>query len=50
MIDFKNATNSLGYSFAKGNKYNFCLYRKNEVVRFINDIQPHKAIKWGLLK
>ncbi|MBU0929683.1 MAG: hypothetical protein KJ623_01270 [Nanoarchaeota archaeon] len=41
--DFKEVTKNLGYSFAKANKRNACLYRKDEVVRFINDIQPCKA-------
>lgn len=47
MEDFKEITSNLGYSFANGNRYNVCLYRKAEVVRFINEIRPHKAIKWG---
>ncbi|MBS3065873.1 hypothetical protein J4229_02385 [Candidatus Pacearchaeota archaeon] len=42
--DFKTCTNLLGYSFAKSNKHNLCLYRKQEVVRFIKYIQPCKAI------
>ena len=46
MKDFKEATNKLGYYFANGNKDNVCLYRKKEVVRFINDIEPLKSIKW----
>ena len=44
--DFKEVTKDLGYSFAKANKTNACLYRKNEVVRFIRDIQPCK-FKFG---
>jgi hypothetical protein len=41
--DFKEVTKNLGYSFAKANKRNACLYRKVEVVKFIKDIQPLKA-------
>lgn len=41
--DFKCVTKRLGYSFAKANKKNACLYRKKEVVKFINDIMPLKA-------
>ncbi len=39
---------NLGYSFAKVNKYNKCLYKKLEVARFINDIKPFKAYMKGL--
>ncbi len=46
--DFRYLTNNLGYHFANGNKFNLCLYRKLEVVRFINNIKPTKAIKMGL--
>ena len=42
--DFKIMTDKLNYSFAKANKNNFCLYRKDEVARFINDIQPVKSM------
>jgi len=42
--DFKGATKNLGYSFAKANDKNTCLYRKQEVVRFLNDIKPFKFI------
>lgn len=42
--DFKKITKNLGYSFEKSSKTNTCLYRKNEVVKFINDIQPIKSI------
>lgn len=41
--DFKEVTKNLGYSFAKANKRNACLYRKAEVVKFIKDIKPLKA-------
>ncbi|MFA4952934.1 MAG: LAGLIDADG family homing endonuclease [Candidatus Pacearchaeota archaeon] len=43
--DFKEITNNLGYSFAKANKNNFCLYRKDEVVKFIKEIKPLKAMQ-----
>jgi len=43
--DFKEVTKSLGYSFTKANRRNACLYRKDDVVRFINDIKPLKANK-----
>jgi len=46
--DFKEATNALGYSFAKANKNNFCLYRKNEVANFIKDIKPLKSINGAI--
>jgi hypothetical protein len=42
--DFKKMTKKLGYSFAKSNSTNTRLYRKKEVVRFINDIKPLKSI------
>ena len=42
--DFKDVTKDLGYHFAKANKTNACLYRKQEVVRFINEIKPLKSI------
>lgn len=41
--DFKEMTNNLGYSFAKANKNNWCLYRKTEVAKFIKEIQPLKS-------
>lgn len=41
--DFKEMTNSLKYSFASANKNNWCLYRENEVVNFIKEIQPFKS-------
>ena len=40
--DFKEITLKLGYSFAKANKNNLCLYRKDEVANFIKDISPLK--------
>ena len=43
--DFKILTDKLNYRFAKANKNNFCLYRKEEVARFINDIQPVKSVQ-----
>lgn len=47
--DFKEITLKLGYSFAKANPRNVCLYRKDHVARFIQTIQPRKAIRAGLL-
>ncbi len=41
--DFKELTKNLGYGFVSSNKRNVCLYRKEQVIRFINDIQPVKA-------
>ena len=41
--DFKKITDNLGYSFAKANKNNWCLYRKKEVARFIKEINPLKS-------
>ena len=46
--DFKKLTIKLDYSFAKANKRNWCLYRKKEVVRFINEIRPLKII-YGIM-
>lgn len=42
--DFKEMTDKLGYSFAKANKRNKCLYRKTEVEKFIKEIKPLKAM------
>lgn len=42
--DFKEITKNLGYSFAKANKTNTCLYRKDEVVNFIKAVKPLKSI------
>jgi len=42
--DFKEVAKNLGYNFAKANRWNTRLYRKAEVVRFINDIKPFKAM------
>lgn len=42
--DFQEATDKLGYHFVKSNSRNKRLYRKEEVVRFINDIKPFKTI------
>jgi len=42
--DFREITLELKYPFAKANKNNLCLYRKNEVVRFIKDIKPLKSM------
>ncbi len=47
--DFKDVTLQLGYSFAKANPRNVCLYRKDQVAHFIQTIQPRKAIRAGLL-
>lgn len=41
--DFKDLTKILGYNFARANKNNWCLYRKDEVIRFINEIKPLKS-------
>lgn len=43
--DFKELTKGLGYSFAKANKNNWCLYRKAEVARFINELRPFKSYR-----
>lgn len=40
--DFKDLTVFMGYHFARANKHNWCLYRKDEVVRFIKDVKPLK--------
>ena len=42
--DFQEVTKKLGYHFVKSNIRNKRLYRKEEVVRFINDIKPFKSI------
>lgn len=42
--DFKEITKDLGYSFAKANKRNACLYRKDQVAKFIKDVKPLKSI------
>ncbi len=42
--DFAKIAKDLGYSFANANKENKTLYRKAEVVRFINEIKPCKSI------
>ena len=44
LSDFKILTKKLGYSFAKANSKNVCLYRKDEVKKFINDVKPFRAI------
>ena len=44
IADFKEGVDKLGYHFAKANKRNFCLYRREEVARFINEIKPVKNI------
>tara|TARA_Y100000034_G_scaffold17309_1_gene18890 strand:+ start:545 stop:1414 length:870 start_codon:yes stop_codon:yes gene_type:complete len=41
--DFKELTVILGYHFAKANKNNWCLYRKEEVAKLFNDIKPIKS-------
>ena len=46
--DFKEITDSLGYSFARANKNNWCLYRKNEVAKFIKCIKPLKAVNGAM--
>ncbi|MBU2104536.1 MAG: hypothetical protein KKF67_02050, partial [Nanoarchaeota archaeon] len=45
LIDFKELTENLGYFFAKANKRNFCLYRKDEVAKFIKEIKPLKSTR-----
>ncbi|MEK6899375.1 MAG: LAGLIDADG family homing endonuclease [Nanoarchaeota archaeon] len=42
--EFRDLALHLGYHFVSANKKNVCLYRKNEVPKFINDIKPLKAI------
>lgn len=44
LSDFKEQTKTLGYSFAKANKNNWCLYRKAEVAKFIKDVKPLKFV------
>lgn len=46
--DFKEVTMALGYSFARANKNNWCLYRKDEVVRFIKYIKPLKSVNGAM--
>ncbi len=48
--DFLELVKGLGYNFAKANSKNFCLYRKDEVIRFINDIKPVKAITGAVVQ
>lgn len=43
LLEFRDLALQLGYHFASSNKRNVCLYRKNEVIRFINDIKPVRA-------
>lgn len=42
--DFKEITEGLGYAFAKANRNNWCLYRKDQVAKFIKEIKPLKSI------
>ena len=48
--NFKEITDNLGYSFAKANKNNWCLYRKDQVAKFIKDIKPLKARHGGVVQ
>ncbi len=41
--EFRDLALKLGYHFASANRKNVCLYRKDEVIRFINDIKPVRA-------
>lgn len=41
--DFNQTARNLGYNFVKANNQNRCLYRKEEVARFIKHIKPFKA-------
>lgn len=43
LLEFKDLVLKLGYHFANANKQNVCLYRKDEVIKFINDIKPVRA-------
>jgi len=43
--DFKDISKKLGYSFAKANKRNLCLYKKEQVARFIKEIKPLKSMR-----
>ncbi len=43
LLEFKELALQLGYHFASANQKNICLYRKDEVVRFINEIKPIRA-------
>ena len=43
LLEFKDLALKLGYHFANSNSKNICLYRKNEVIRFINEIKPVRA-------
>lgn len=43
--DFKVVSQNLGYSFTKANKRNLCLYKKEQVARFIKEIKPLKSMK-----
>lgn len=47
--DFKEVTRSLSYSFARANNKNVCLYRKKEVIKFINDIKPFKLVNGAMV-
>ncbi len=43
LLEFKDLALKSGYHFASANQKNVCLYRKDEVIRFINDIKPVRA-------
>jgi len=43
LLEFKELALKLGYHFASANRKNVCLYRKDEVARFINEIKPVRA-------
>lgn len=43
LLEFRDLALRLGYHFTSSNKNNVCLYRKDEVIKFINDIKPVRA-------
>jgi intein/homing endonuclease len=49
LTDFQKISNQLGYNFVSANKRNVCLYRKEDVKKFLENIKPMKAI-FGVIK
>ena len=47
--DFGLMTDSLGYHFVRNSKVSYQLYRKDDVVRFVQEIRPMKALRAGLI-
>ncbi len=47
--DFGEITDALGYHFVRSTKISYQLYRKADVMRFIKEIRPLKAVRAGLL-